>query len=328
MNAAFAGTNTLVFLVEGPTPGSILKPEALSAIDRFERRMEGLPQVGKAISIVDTIGVLYRALENDPEARLPSRARLAKQVLLLYEAGGGSLTTELTPDDRIAKVVVLLRDDSTRFGTERIAEAREILREELPPGYRARIAGTLASNAALTEVLVGGKLVNIGQVALVTFVVASLLLHSLLAGLLVVVPLALAVAVDFGVMGALSLPLDIVTAPITALAVGIGADYAAYFLFRLREEAHRHASFEDAMRATYDTSGKAIVFVASAITGGYATLCLSSFSVHRRLGLLVAASMIVASVASLTVLPALARFAARTRLCAALLGEGAPRPRP
>lgn len=321
LNEAFAGTSTLIFLVEGPTAGAILRPDALAAIDRAERRMEALPQVGKAFSIVDTLLVLRRALENDPEAPLPHRAPFAKQILLLYEAGGGSVTTEITTDERIAKVVVLLREDSTRYGNERIADARAILEEELPAGFEARIAGTLASNAALTEVVVRGKLVNIGQIALVTFLVSGALLRSILGGVLVVVPLLLAVAADFGIMGAFAVPLDIVTAPVTALAVGIGADYAAYFLFRLREEAAARGDFAEALRATYQTSGKAIVFVASAIAGGYATLCTSSFQVHVRLGALVAAAMVVACIASLTVLPALVRVAHDRGLLAGLLRE-------
>ena len=231
------------------------------------------------------------------------------------------MTTQLTTDDRIAKVVVLLRDDSTRYGQDRIAEARMILDDELPAGYEARIAGTLASNAALTEVVVAGKLVNIAQVALVTFVVAAVFLRSALAGLLVVVPLLLAVAVDFGVMGAFSIPLDVVTAPVTALAIGIGADCAAYFVFRLREETSRADDFPTALRATFETSGKAIFFVASAISVGYGTLCLSPFSVHVRLGVLVSLALLAASVASLTVLPALARLAYESRFRSTLLGK-------
>lgn len=322
LNTSFAGTSTLVFLIEAPPGGSILAPDSLRAIDAFERAMENEPGVGKAVSIVDTLRVLYRALENDPTAPLPDRTALAKQVLLLYEAGGGSITTELTSDDRIAKVVVLLRDDSTQYGLERIEAARRLLDELLPPGFQARIAGTLASNAALTEVVVEGKFEHIVQVAGVTFLVASVLLRSILAGLLVIVPLLLAVAVDFGVMGALGLPLDVVTAPVTALGIGIGADYAAYFLFRLREELGRDGNFERAMRTTFETSGKAIVFVASAITVGYAALGVSGFSIHRQIGGLIAVAMFAAALASLTLLPALARLAYESPLRGALFGAG------
>lgn len=326
LNGTFAGTNTLVFLVDGHAEGAILTPEALKGIDAFERRMEALPSVGKAHSVVDTLRFVYGALLNDPDPPLPKTKRLASQILLLFEADGGSVTTEITTDHRIAKVVVLLRDDSTRYGSERIADARAILEEELPNGFDARIAGTLASNAALTEVVVEGKLVHIAQVALVTFLVASVLLRSLLAGALVIVPLLLAVAVDFGAMGAARIPLDVVTAPVTALAIGIGADYAAYFLFRLREELSRSGNFDTALRATYATSGKAIVFVASAISVGYLSLAVSSFSVHRQIGVLVAIAMAAACIASLTVLPALARLVFHSRFRGALQESVLERP--
>jgi predicted RND superfamily exporter protein len=291
--------------------------------------MEALPGVGKAHSIVDTLKHLNGALLGEQPGRtLPNSKALAAQVLLLYStAGGNALSPQITPDNRIAKVAVLLRDDSTRYGAERMADARAILAEELPSGFQARIAGTLASNEALTDVMVRGKLTNILQIGAVAVVVASLLLRSLIAGLLVAVPLALAVAVDFGVMGMLGMPLDVVTAPFAALSVGIGADYAVYFLFRLREEAARHEDFATALRETYFTSGKAIVFVASAITAGYLALCVSGFSVHVRLSALVGLAMLASSVGSLTVLPALASLLARSRWRHTLLGRRLEPPR-
>jgi hypothetical protein len=125
------------------------------------------------------------------------------------------------------------------------------------------------------------------------------------AGLLVAVPLALAVAVNFGVMGLLSVPLDTMTSAISAMAVGIGADYAMYFLFRVREERAAAADLADAIRRALATSGKAVLFVSSAIAVGYATLCFSGFLVHVQLGSLVALAMLVSSVSALVLLPAL-----------------------
>src|SRR5262249_37668438 len=147
--------------------------------------------------------------------------------------------TLVTQDNRIAKVVVLLRDDSTRFGKRMIERASRMLDEELPSGFRYRISGTLASNGALTETMVAGKLGNILQITVITIAIASIFLRSLLAGFLVAVPLALSVLINFAVMGAVAIPLDIMTSAVAAMAVGIGADYAVYFLFRLREECAR-----------------------------------------------------------------------------------------
>jgi hypothetical protein len=327
LNRKLAGTSTLVFLVEGPGEGAIAEPAALAAIDRFERRMEALPGVGKAISVVDTLKRLHRAMNADREVgALPESKTLASQYLFLYTlSGGDDLVTVLTPDNRVAKVVLLLHDDSTAYGRRMIEQAQRIFAEELPRGFRVRTSGTLASNGALTEVMVEGKLENILQITAITIVVASLLLRSLLAGLLVAVPLALSVALNFGVMGALGIPLDFATSAIAAMAVGIGADYAVYFLFRLREEYRACGDVSAAMERALCTSGKAIVFVSTAIAAGYSTLCLSGFTFHVQLGSLVALAMLTSSLSTLVVLSALASLTARTRWQATLLGY-APAP--
>jgi predicted RND superfamily exporter protein len=104
-------------------------------------------------------------------------------------------------------------------------------------------------------------------------------------------------------MGALGLPLDNMTAAISAMAVGIGADYAMYLLFRIRQEAETSASLEGAVETALGTAGKAVLFVSTAVSLGYATLMLSGFAVHVQLGGLVALAMVVSSLAALIVLP-------------------------
>jgi predicted RND superfamily exporter protein len=152
--------------------------------------------------------------------------------------------------------------------------------------------------------MVGGKLRNIAQIAAITIIVASLLLRSIVGGLLVVLPLAITVIVNFGVMGAFGIPLDTLTSAISAMAVGIGADYAIYLLFRIREELTHGGDLAMALRRALMTSGKAILFVSSAIACGYATLCFSGFAFHRHLGALVALAMMVSSISALLLLPA------------------------
>jgi predicted RND superfamily exporter protein len=90
------------------------------------------------------------------------------------------------------------------------------------------------------------------------------------------------------------------------MAVGIGSDYAVYFLFRFREELAISRTRSLALASTMQTSGRAIVYVSSAIAGGYLALCLSGFVFHIELGILVALAMVVSSLAAITLLPALA----------------------
>ena len=309
INARFAGTNTLFLLVEGPEEGALEEPKIMRAIDRLERRMEAETGVGKAISYVDFVSRIHVALNADraQESDLPDTRALTAQYLFLYSLSGGAedFDTLIDPSHRAAKVRLLVHEDSTRYGQQLIGIADDWVKRTFPPGYTVRYTGTLASTAAVTEVMVHGKLRNIAQIAAITVLVAALLLRSIVGGLLVALPLAITVIVNFGVMGALGIPLDTLTSAISAMAVGIGADYAIYLLFRIREELAVGGDLALALRRALMTSGKAILFVSSAIACGYATLCFSGFAFHRHLGALVALAMMVSSLSALLLLPAI-----------------------
>ncbi|MCP6756300.1 hypothetical protein NL533_32235, partial [Klebsiella pneumoniae] len=57
---SFSGTNTLVFLVEGPTDGALHDPAALRSIADLQRFVEADPDVGKTLSIVDYLSEMHR----------------------------------------------------------------------------------------------------------------------------------------------------------------------------------------------------------------------------------------------------------------------------
>jgi predicted RND superfamily exporter protein len=99
--------------------------------------------------------------------------------------------------------------------------------------------------------------------------------------------------------------LSLATAAITSTAVSIGADFAIYLIFRIREELNSGQGLEAALRAGLLTSGKAIFFVSSAVALGYLVLPLSGFGAWIYLGVLTALMMGVSALATLTVIPAL-----------------------
>jgi hypothetical protein len=309
INASFAGTDTLILLVEGEREGALEDPAVIRAISRIESLVTAEPGVGKGVSYVDFLRRMHTAMNADraDAGDLPTSKAMAAQYLFLYSLSGGSESMDamLDPTHRVAKVRFLVHVDSSLYGEQLIAKVRDLVPRVFPGGYHVRYTGTLASRAASTQSMVEGKLRNIAQIAAITIVISGLLLHSALGGLLVAVPLGLTVAVNFGAMGLIGIPLDSVTAAISAMAVGIGADYAMYFLFRVREERATAPTLDAAIGRALGTSGKAVLFVSSAIAVGYATLCLSGFGVHVQLGALVALAMVVSSTSALVLLPAI-----------------------
>src|SRR5207244_9777424 len=90
----------------------------------------------------------------------PATRALTAQYLFLYTRSGGAddFDTLLDPTHRVAKVRLLVHEDSTRYGERLIALAQDQVARTFPPGYRVRYTGSLASIAAATEVMVHGKL--------------------------------------------------------------------------------------------------------------------------------------------------------------------------
>jgi predicted RND superfamily exporter protein len=109
-------------------------------------------------------------------------------------------------------------------------------------------------------------------------------------------------------MGFLGIKLNIGTAIIASLIVGIGIDYTIHFMDSFKREylAGSGDADENAfLHRTFKSSGKAIIVNALSVGGGFAVLAFSKFQIIADLGLLVALAMIITAFLSLTVIPTL-----------------------
>jgi predicted RND superfamily exporter protein len=310
LNERLGGTNRLYVLIEGGEDGAIKDPRVLSAMAATQRFLEAQPHVGKTLSLTDFIRRMNRAMHADDPTydRIPESRNLVAQYLLAYSLSGELEDLDSYVDDRYrsANILVLLKTDSTAYTQELISKLKTGLREKFGEQVRIEFGGDLAETAALTETIVHEKLLNIVQIAAVILVITSVVFRSLIAGILVLVPLALAVLANFGLMGLLGIRLNIATSVISAMAVGLGADYAIYLVYRLREELDQSLDEAAAVRTALTTAGKATLFVASAVAGGYGLLALSwGFNIHIWFAILIMSAMLVSCLGALTLLPSL-----------------------
>jgi predicted RND superfamily exporter protein len=310
INERLAGTNTFQVLVEGEE-GIIKDPQVLNAIAATQRFLEREPQIGKTLSIVDFLTRINAALAGGETGRpaIPDSADLVAQYLLLYSMAGDPGDFDHYVDYPYQRAVITgyMREESSAYLVDLNRRLVAFAATTFPPSVRVSVGGTVMQPVALNEVIVESKLLNILQISACVFLISALLFRSAIAGVLVLVPLAAAVASIFGIMGITAIPLQMATATVSALAVGIGADYAIYFLYRLRDSYRETNEIAAAMRGAFASAGKAVMFVATAVAGGYAVLIASwGFYIHIWLGALIAMAMVVSAAAALTIMPALA----------------------
>lgn len=310
LNNKLAGTNTLYVVFQGDRPDRMKEPVVLNVIEDTQRYIESLPDVGKTVSIVDFIKQMNRSMNAGAVEfnTLPTSQDMVSQYLLLYSMSGQP--TDFDPyidyEYRNANLIVWMKNDSSKYAATIVENIKKNLKTKLPAGIGIQIGGSVPQSSALSETLVHGKIRNIAQMILVVLIAGATIFRSLLAGIYLIVPLIVTVLVNFGVMGITGIPLNTPNSVASAMAIGIGADYAIYILYRMREELQQLNDFDLALRETMRTAGKAVVYVATAIAGGYSVLMLSfNFYVHIWFGILIVISMIVSALSALILVPAL-----------------------
>lgn len=304
LNERLAGTNTFYVLVEGASDDAIKDPALLAGMEKTQAWLAAQPGVGHTLSLVDMLKQINRGMTGGTgQAVLPQDADLISQYLLLYSMSGepGDFDGLVDYGYRNAIIQAFVKTDSSTFVADLDQRIRPVIAANFPAGVNVRLGGSITTPTAMNDVMVNGKMKNILQIYAMVFIVSALLFRSVSLPALILLPLVFTTLAVFGVMGFAGVPLQIATATVSALAIGIGADYAIYMTWRLREELRGGAAEAEAIRATFASAGKAVMFVASAVGAGYAVLMASAgFNIHIWLGMLTVVSMLVAALSTLT----------------------------
>jgi len=109
----------------------------------------------------------------------------------------------------------------------------------------------------------------------------------------------------FGLMGTFGIELNVVTAMLSSIMIGVGVDYTVHFLWRFREERQAGHGAEEAAYRALTSVGRGIVFNALAVIVGFSVLAFSNFLPVRFFGFLVVVSISACLLAAMALMPAL-----------------------
>ncbi|GMO25464.1 MAG: MMPL family transporter [Termitinemataceae bacterium] len=171
-----------------------------------------------------------------------------------------------------------------------------------PRNVRVVTGGGAMAEGTLSGLIIHSQITSIIISILIVFVIIAISNRSFIAGVIAAVPLALAILCNFAVMGFLGIKINLGTALISGLVVGIGIDYTIHFIEFFK---HEYQAGGDFLRRTFTGTGKAIVINALSVGAGFGVLAFSQFRITAQLGALVMLSMFITALVSLTVIPAL-----------------------
>jgi predicted RND superfamily exporter protein len=269
-----------------------------------------VPEVGHVLSPDLFFRELSKGLYGPEEGgynALPASSNEARQyvevaALLGY---GGELSQLLSTDYRQARILVSLRDGSNATG-KKVLQAIDAISSDDPD--RVLVAGPGLSKIALAEMVIKGQLISLIMSLLIVFFLLTLSFKSWAAGTQGTLSLLLAILFLFGIMGFTGISLDLVTALLSSVMIGVGIDYTIHFLWRYRKEYARCLNSDQALATTLLTAGRGIVFNAFSVMLGFSVLMLSGFTPLRFFGILVVAALMACLLSALLLVPALIKL--------------------
>jgi hypothetical protein len=316
INEHFPGTGAIHIQVDSGEEGGLKDPDLPWRIRRLQDRLESLESVGMTRSMADFLARIHRVLhDGDPafdhvpgpaDGVSPEEGRaLIGQYLLLYEMSGGTELAETVDDGyRRANIEVNVKSNSSDVFRE-VVDALDEAAAELFAGKAA--IGSLGNgviNLKLVRYLVIGQIESLVVSYVVVLVLLVLMFRSFLLAWIGVIPLVITITFSFALMVLSGIPLNMGTALIASVCVGIGVDYSIHFISRYRIEAARRKDLASTVDGTMETAGRSIFFNAIAIAGGFSVLLFSSFMPVVYLGLLIPLIMLTNAVAALFIIPA------------------------
>jgi len=280
-------------------------PEALATLAHLEA-VAARPGLGRPLSILTPMRELHRLLHGDElvlagAASEPERfvslqrmlRREAPELFTLYVAPGAlrlSLQGEKLPQDELRALVSSVERD--------VAAA-------LPAGFSATVTGPLAVVSRMIDEIRATQISSFGSALVLVGVLAALCLRSVKLALLALVPTTLPVLLTLGAMGALGVPLDIGTAMVAAIVLGLGVDEALHLLSAYRRRRDDGLARDAAIDAALREVGPALLTSAAALGAGFLVLVFVPWKSLASFGAVTAVAIAASLLADLLLLPAL-----------------------
>ncbi len=294
--SAYDGASGTI-VVAAPEGQTLREPTSAQAIDDLVSTLKRTPQIADGAPIVGPVAAASAQRE-----QLVDAAVKAGQPRDVAEANAAAVSP-LSADSRVGTI-------SLTFDVDKPTDVEKSTQDYVANAMSsARATGLTveASGSALQSFeLPGGSSEAIG-IAIAALVLV-LTFGSLVAAGLPIITALVGVAIGaLGVTAATAFVNVGSTTPIlaTMLGLAVGIDYALFILSRYRAELLHHVDREEAAGLAVGRAGSAVVFAGLTVVIALAALGVVGIPLLTSMGVAAAATVIVAVVIALTLLPAL-----------------------
>lgn len=304
------GGNLYWINVEGDRTGALYDLKVIRDVNALQRHLDERPEVGYSISYVDGLKKVNAAMhENDPRWEiLPTSTEMAGEFIGMIGGSEGYEETRdlFTKDYRAGTIAVFLKDRKPETLHNVINDTRQFVEQNQQSAVRFEFpAGPAGIHAAINEEIERNEFLSVAIVVVACLLLTVLAFRSLLAALIIFIPLLIGKAITMAFMGYGEIGFFIYTLPVVTLGFGLGIDFSLYVLARLKEEISTTGDFAAGYIKALATSGRAVLFTGLTMTGGLITLFLSEMRFQAILGSMLSVVVMANTIIALVFFPVL-----------------------
>jgi uncharacterized protein len=316
------GPYTVLDFLVHPTGDRVDTAELLAAQERFVERAGSLQAIGSGFGLADVYRRMADVLGADHRSE-PLSPQMVAQLSLLLEIQDFEWD-KAEPRYRDNVLAPLMSEDGslgrlTLTGSMLSAVHLDHLLEELDGIAQDEFEGIGTLEASgypplytrIVDYAMTSQIRGFFFALAIIFVLMLVWLRDLRLAAISLLPNVFPVLVMLAVMGAFGIHLDIATATVAAIVVGVSIDDTVHFLLQWRLAELDGLTWEDALERTFEHAGIPAVITTLLLVAGYPVLMLADVATVVAFGLLTSVAAAAALLADLVLLPLLLKVARR-----------------
>ena len=256
----------------------------------IERELERLPGVQSAFSIFDMVVGVYEMIPGRDD--YPENPRFIQRFLMQID--DEDLETWVSDDG----LRMMIRTED--IGSVDIDRLEDFVAEH--PDFRT-INGMPVLFNEMNKLVVESQIRSLGLALALIFIMLLVSLRKLGAALVALVPIVITIATILGMLSMSKFNLNILTANMSAIAVGVGVDYSIHLISGIYYFRKRGLDSIDSVESALSSVSRPVLANAFGLAIGLSILFFSPLRIHIQVASVMWIAMVISSMAALLLIP-------------------------
>lgn len=307
----FKGIMPVEIVVDTKTPKGVLKPATLKRMNQLGEVIDEIPELSSPVSVVNLVKYSKQAFYNGiPKYyQLPTSQEntFIMDVARKSSDNGNLLESFVDSTGQTARITTFMRD----VNTSRMEEIEQRLLENITKIFPVERYNVYMTGSALlflkgTKYLVKNLIMSLALAIALIALFMAYLFRSFRMIVISLIPNLLPLVITAGIMGFVGVPIKPSTILVFSIAFGISVDDTIHFLAKYRQEltANKWRIEKSVYNALRET-GVSMFYTSIVLFFGFSVFVISNFGGTVALGSLVSATLLLAMLANLILLPSL-----------------------